>query len=81
MGSQTPLNIALGVFAGNVVYLIFIFILTILFSATPVEIFTGSFSGIIDTLVSVLIAIGGLLVVADLVIVGRFISSISGGSW
>jgi len=81
MRSQTPLNIALGVFAGNIVYLIFIVTLSMFFSTTPTELLTGSFSGIIDTLVSVLRAIGGLLVVADLMIVSRFILSISDGSW
>ena len=81
MGSQTPLNIALGVFAGNIVYLIFILTLSMFFSATPTELLTGSFTGILDNLVSILRAIGGLLVVADLVIVSGFILSIFDDNW
>ena len=81
MRSQTPLNIALGVFTGNIAYILFIFFLSIFFSITPVEILTGDFSGFIDTFISILRAIGGFFVVADLLIVGNFILSISDGGW
>jgi hypothetical protein len=81
MGNQTPLNIALGVFAGNIAYLFIIFLLSMFFSITPIGLLTGDFSGFIDTFISVLRAIGGLFVIADLIIVSDFILSMSDSSW
>jgi len=81
MRSQTPLNIALGVFAGNIAYIFLIFFLSIFFSVTPIDVLTGDFSGFIDTFISILRAIGGLLVVADLLIVSNFILSVSDSGW
>ena len=81
MRSQTPLNIALGVFAGNIAYLFLIFMFYIIFGIAPTELFTGDFSGLFDRFINILRAIGGVLAVVDLIVVGWFILSLSDDSW
>lgn len=78
-GQTTPVGLVLGLLVGNVVYLLFTVVLSMILGVTPAGMLSGTFAGAIDSLVSGWVAIGALLGVADVLVVVGFISSLFGG--
>ena len=72
-------GIAVGLVTANVAYLFLIVFVSMLLGATPADMISGVFSGVAGRFVTVLVAIGGLLTVADLLAVLSFISSMNSG--
>ncbi|TKX42300.1 hypothetical protein EXE41_17485 [Halorubrum sp. SD690R] len=72
-------GIAVGLVTANVAYLFLIVFVSMLLGVTPPDMISGVFSGVAGRFVTMIVAIGGLLTVADLLAVLSFISSISSG--
>jgi len=78
-GQTTPVSLVLGLLAGNVMYLLFTVILSMILGVTPTGMLSGPFSGSIESLVSGWKAVGALLGVTDVLVVVGCISSVFGG--
>lgn len=74
-----PVGLVLSLAIGNIVYLLFTVILSMILGVVPGGIFSGPFAQRANSLVSSWVAIGALLGVADVLVVVGFISSVIGG--
>lgn len=74
-----PTSLVLGLVVGNIAYLLFTVILSMIIGVAPTDIFSGPFSGAANSLVMGWVAIGGLLGVVDVLAVLGFISSVFSG--
>ena len=74
-----PLELIIGLVAGNIAYLLSTLILSTIIGVSPTNIFAGPFSGAASSLITVWVAIGGLLAVVDLLVIFGFVSSLTGG--
>lgn len=77
-GQASPVNLTIGLLLGNVVYLLFTLILSMILGVAPTDIFTGHFSEAANSLVSVWVAVGALLGVTDVLAVVGFVTSVLG---
>lgn len=78
-GQATPVNLVLGLIIGNIAYLLFTVILSMIFGVAPADIFSGPFSGAANSLASAWVAIGALLGITDVLVFVGFVSSVFGG--
>jgi len=78
-GGGDPVGLVIGLITGNVAYLLFTLILSMVIGVAPMDIFSGPFSGAASSLVTGWVAIGGLLGVVDVLAVFGFISSLTSG--
>lgn len=78
-GQASPVNLTIGLVVGNLAYLLFTVILSMILGVAPTDIFTGPFSEAANSLVSTWVAIGALLGVTDVLAVLGFVSSVFGG--
>jgi len=74
-----PVGLVLGLVVGNIAYLLFTLILSMILGVAPGDIFSGPFAEGASSLVSAWVAIGGLLGAADVLVVVGFVSSAFGG--
>lgn len=81
MRGQSPVDLTIGLLVGNVGYLIFTLILSMILGVAPIDIFAGPFSGAANSLVSGWVVVGALLGATDVLAVVGFVSSTLGGSW
>ena len=72
-------GLVIGLIVGNVAYLLFTLILSMIIGVSPIDIFSGTFSGPVSSLVTVWVAIGGLLGAVDILAVLGLISSLTSG--
>jgi hypothetical protein len=75
-GQNSPVTLIISLVAGNVLYLIFTVVLSMILGVAPTDIFSGPMAGAANSLVSAWKAAGVLLGVADLVVVFGFVSSV-----
>ncbi|MCU4971858.1 hypothetical protein OB955_03785 [Halobacteria archaeon AArc-m2/3/4] len=78
-GQTTPVGLVIGLFVGNLAYLLFTVILSMVLGIAPTDVFSGPFAEGANSLVSGWVAIGGLLGVTDVLVVVGFVSSVFGG--
>ena len=78
-GRDDPVRLIIGLVVGNVAYLLFTLILSLIIGVSPTDIFSGPFSGAASSLVTGWVAIGGLLGTIDVLTVLGFVSSITSG--
>jgi len=74
-----PVGLAIGLIVGNIAYLLFTVILSMIIGVAPTDIFSGPFSGAASSLVTGWVAIGGLLGTIDVLAIVGFISSLTSG--
>lgn len=72
-----PVGPVIGLVIGNVAYLLFTLILSMIIGVSPVDIFSGPFSGAASSLVTGWAAFGGLLAIVDFLVVFGFFSSLT----
>jgi hypothetical protein len=80
-GQTSPVNLTIGLLAGNFVYLMSTLVLSMILGVAPVDLFSGPFSGAANSLVSGWVAIGALLGVTDVLAVVGFVSSVLDATW
>jgi len=78
-GQETPVNLVIGLLVGNIAYLFFTVILSMILGVAPTDVFSGPFAQGANSLVSGWVAIGALLGVADVLVVFGFVSPVFGG--
>lgn len=73
------MNFVLGLLIGNIAYLLFTVILSMILGVAPADIFSGPFSGAANSLVSAWVAIDALLGITDVLVLIGFVSSVFSG--
>lgn len=73
--SEGPVNAAIGIITGNLVYVLGTLILTFVYNVTVGDMVTGAFAGTTTGILQAWAMIGGLLVIGDVfVVVGAIFS-------
>jgi hypothetical protein len=75
-GQNSAVTLTISLVVGNVLYLLFTVVLSMILGVSPTEIFSGPMAGAVNSLVSAWKAAGVLLGVADLVVIFGFVSSV-----
>lgn len=78
-GQATPVNLVIALLVGNVAYLLFTVILSMIFGVAPTDVFSGPFAEGANSLVSGWVTVGALLGVTDVLVIVGFVSSVFGG--